>query len=258
MAFRSAAGRCRYGNEEADVRRVVAALVVVAAGGCGDAAEPVIDVGDPAGYAPQVDPAGFGGAIDNPYWPLVPGARRVFEGRSEGEAERIEVAVLEETRDVMGIRATVVRDTVFVDGELVEDTFDWYAQDGDGNVWYLGEDSTEYEGGEAVSTAGSWEGGVDGALPGVVMWADPRVGQAYRQEFYEGEAEDVVEVLRTGQSVTVPAGTFDDVLVTREWNPLEPDVVEEKSYAPGVGVILERKVEGGEEVVELIEFTPAP
>lgn len=216
----------------------------------------MIDVGDPGDYAPAIDAADFGDKVDNPYWPLEPGTSWVYEGRADGEVERIEVTVLSETRQVLGITATVVRDTVTVDGELVEDTFDWYGQDADGNVWYLGEDSTEYEDGEAVSTAGSWEAGVDGALAGIVMWADPQVGQAYRQEFYEGEAEDVAEVIRTGESVTVAAGSFDGVLVTREWNPLEPGVVEEKSYAPGVGVVLERKVEGGEEVVELIAHDP--
>ena len=175
---------------------------------------------------------------------------------SDGELEHIEVVVTDERRQVMGIEAVVVRDTVTVDGELAEDTYDWFAQDADGNVWYLGEESTEYEDGEAVSTEGSWEAGVDGALPGIVMYADPVPGTAYRQEYDEGEAEDVAEGERAGPSVTVAGQDYADVVVIREWNPFEPDVVEDKSYAPGVGTILEEKVAGGDERVELIEHTP--
>lgn len=167
----------------------------------------------------------------------------------EGGGERIEVMVLTDTRPVMGITATVVRDTVTEGGQLIEDTFDWFAQDVDGNVWYLGEESVEFRNGEPVSTAGSWEAGVDGALPGIIMPANPTVGQAYRQEYYVGEAEDMAEITATGQHVEVPLGTFDDVLVTREWTPLQPRTDERKYYAPGVGVI---KESGG---AELVEFT---
>jgi hypothetical protein len=223
----------------------------------GDAvAEPVIDPGDGGDYQPDIEAADFVDRIDNPYLPFLPGARWVYEGESEGELERIEVEVLDERREVFGVDAVVVQDQVFVDGELVEDTRDWYAQDREGNVWYLGEETAEYEDGEVVSTEGSWEAGVDGALPGIVMPADPQPGDVYRQEFYEGEAEDMAEVLRTDDQATVPAGTFDDVVTTREWTPLEPDVVEEKHYARGVGVIFENKVTGDGERVDLIEFTP--
>ncbi|HEX6424142.1 MAG TPA: hypothetical protein VFZ79_11725 [Acidimicrobiales bacterium] len=220
------------------------------------ATAPVIDPGDGGDYAPDVDPADFGGPIDNPYLPLLPGARWVYEGTSEGEAERIEVVVTGERRRVMGIDAVVVRDTVTVDGELVEDTDDWFAQDADGNVWYLGEASTEYEGGEPVGTEGSWEAGAGGALPGVVMPAEPTVGLAYRQEYDEGEAEDLAEVLALDGRATVSGETYDDLLVTREWNPLEPATVEEKSYAAGTGLVLEVVTAGGEGRVELVEFTP--
>ena len=236
------------------MRRVVVLAVALplVLTACGGDSEPKIDVGDPAEYTVTLSPADFVERIDNPWLPWVPGSRWVYEGRDGDEVERIEVEVLNETRLVNGVTATVVRDTVTVDGELTEDTFDWYAQDTDGNVWYLGEDSTEYEDGEAVSKAGSWEWGVDGALPGIIMWAEPQVGTAYRQEFYEGEAEDVAEVARRGETVTVVAGTYDGVIVIREWNPMEPAVVEEKYLAAGTGVILEQKVEGGTERVELI------
>lgn len=232
--------------------------------GSGDAARststtaaPVIDPGDGGDYRPRIDPADFVDVVDNVYMPLRPGVRWVYEGMEGGERERVEVVVTGERRRILGIDAVVVRDTVTSGGALVEDTFDWFAQDRAGNVWYLGEDSKEYENGEVVSTAGSWEAGVDGALPGIVMRASPSVGHAYRQEYYRGEAEDLAEVVRTGEDVSVPAGDFSDVLVVREWNPLEPDVVEEKSYAPGVGLVLERKVKGGDGRAELVEHVPA-
>ena len=216
---------------------------------------PVVDPGDGGNYDPEIDPASFVDVIDNPYLPLSVGSRWVYEGESDGEVERIEVVVTGDRKEVMGISAFVIRDTVSVGGEVVEDTLDWFAQDADGNVWYLGEESKDYEDGEVVSTKGSWEAGVDGALPGIVMPAEPAVGDAYRQEFYAGEAEDMMEILEVGTSVEVPAGNYDDVLVTEDWNPLEPDVVENKYYARGVGVVREEKVGGGE-AAELVEFTP--
>lgn len=226
-----------------------------AAGDATGPEQPVIDPGDGGNYEPDVDPADFGGPIDNPYLPLLEGARWVYEGTSDGEAERIEVTVTGETREVMGIEATVVRDTVTAGGELVEDTDDWFAQDADGNVWYLGEDSKEYENGEVVSRAGSWEAGVDGALPGIVMPADPEVGQAYRQEYLAGEAEDLAEVVALDGRDTVAGEEYEDLLVIEEWNPLEPETVEHKSYAAGIGVVVEMVTAGGEGRMELVEFT---
>jgi len=233
------------------------AVVVLAAACGGSGSEAVIDPGDGGDYSVTLDPADFVAVIDNPWMPFVPASRWVYEGGDGVEVEHIEVVVLSETRVVMGITATVVRDTVTVDGELVEDTYDWYAQDAAGNVWYLGEDSKEYEAGEVVSTGGSWEAGVDGALPGIVMEADPQVGDAYRQEYYGGEAEDMAEVVRTGVAETVTFGAFDDLVVTEEWTPLSPDVVEEKYYASGIGVVLEITVRGGSGRIELIEYRPA-
>jgi hypothetical protein len=221
----------------------------------GAGGEPVIDPGDGGDYRPTLDPATVADRIDNPYLPLLPGARWVYEGTSSEGQERIEVAVLDERRSVMGIDAVVVRDTVSTDGQVIEDTYDWYTQDAEGNVWYLGEETAEYEDGQVVSTEGSWAAGVDGALPGVVMWAQPRPGQAYRQEFYRGQAEDLAEVLTVGERVTVAGSTYDDAVVIREWNPLEPDVVEVKSYAPGVGPVLEEQTAGGDDRVVLAQYT---
>ncbi len=233
------------------VSAVVAALGVAA---CGDSSTTTVS----AVLEPLPPVSEFSSAIDNPYLPWLPGSRWVYEGREGDDVERIEVEVLSDTRPVMGVEAAVVRDTVTLDGELIEDTFDWYLQDADGNVWYVGEDSKEYEDGEVATTAGSWEAGVDGAQAGIIMYADPaaHVGTVYYQEYYEGEAVDQGEVVRVGETVTVPAGTFEDVIVVLERNPLEPGVLEEKYVAPGVGVVLEAVIEGGDERVELLEFTP--
>ncbi len=223
--------------------------------GCG--AEPVIDPGDGGDYEVQVKPADFVATIDNPWLPFRPGSRWTYAGREGDRKERIEVLVTDDTREVMGITATVVREREWLDGRLVEDTFDWYAQDHDGNVWYLGEDTREFTKGGGVSTAGAWEAGVDGGLPGIIMLADPRVGEAYRQEYLPDEAEDMAEVIRRGASVSVPFGSFERVLVTKEWTPLEPSVVEQKYYDRGVGLILEETVRGGSARTELIDYSPA-
>ena len=211
----------------------------------------MIDPGDGGEYSVDLDPADFTTVIDNPWLPLLPGNRWVYEG----EGERTEVTVTDRTRVVMGIEAVVVVDQVFEDGELVEDTEDWFAQDAEGNVWYVGEETAEYEDGEIVSTEGAWEAGVDGALPGIVMPADPQPGQAYRQEYYEDEAEDMAEVVRLDGTASVPAGDYTDLVVIEEWTPLEPDVVEEKYYAAGIGPVLEETVVGGSERNELLEHS---
>jgi hypothetical protein len=206
-------------------------------------------------YAPKIDPAEFSTTIDNPYFPLTPGARWVYESETSEGLERIVVEVTDDTRDVMGVRTAVVRDTVTLDGVVIEDTFDWYAQDAEGNVWYFGEDTREFENGVAVNTKGAWEAGIDGAQPGIVMKADPEVGDRYRQEYYKGEAEDEAKVLALDASVDVPFGVFGDVLKTRDFTLLEPTVVEQKFYANGIGVVQERMVKGGSQLTVLVEHT---
>jgi hypothetical protein len=226
------------------------AAVAVAVGACENS---------PTGpdYDPMIDPADFVTAVTNPFFPLVPGTTYNFEGETDDGTETVVVEVLHETRVILGITATVVRDRVFVDGELIEDTFDWFAQDNEGNVWYLGEDSKEIENGVVVSTEGSWESGVDGAQPGIIMWGDPaaHLGEEYRQEFYEGEAEDWGKVVAMGQSVDVPHGSFTGCIKTEDWSGLEPGSLENKYYCPGIGTTLEVKVGGGERV-ELIDVNP--
>jgi hypothetical protein len=230
-------------------------VVGLALAGCGGPDKPVIDPGDGGQYSVVLDPADFVADIDNPWMPFTPGHRWLY--RVDG-GQRIEVEVTHQTRTILGITATVVRDTETQGGQPVEDTFDWYAQDRDGNVWYMGEDTKEYKNGQVVSTAGSWEAGVDGALAGVIMRADPQVGDAYRQEYYRGQAEDMAKVLRTGASESVPLRTFDGLLVTQEWSPLEPKVVEEKYYAKGLGLVLEKTVRGGSDRTELLSYQAAP
>jgi hypothetical protein len=205
--------------------------------------------------AVDIDPADFTTEIDHPYWPMTPGTRWVYEETdAEGTTQQVEVTVTDETRTIMGVDARVVHDVVTEDGQTIEDTFDWYAQDSDGNVWYLGEDTKEFENGEVVSTAGSWEAGMDGAQPGIVMPADPRDGMAYRQEYYPGEAEDNGEVLSVEEFVEVPFGSFQDVVMTKDTTPLEPDVLEYKFYAPGVGPVLTVQVSGGFGLESLVEM----
>jgi hypothetical protein len=182
-------------------------------------------------YAPHINPAEFTTTIDNEYFPMKPGTTFVYEGG----AERDEMTVTHDTKKVMGVECVVVDDRAWEGGKLIEQTYDWFAQDKKGTVWYFGEDTKEYENGKVVSTKGSWEAGVDGAKPGIIMQADPKVGQSYRQEYYEGEAEDMARVLSSNASVTVPYGSFDKVIETKEWTPLEPGFYEKKYYARGVG-----------------------
>ena len=205
-------------------------------------------------HAPNIDPSNFVGEVDNKYFPLAPGTTFVYEGKDEEGFERIEVTVTNGTKRVMGVDCVVLRDRVWIDRKVVEDTFDWHAQDKEGNVWYFGENSREIENGEVVSTEGSWEAGVDGAEPGILIKADPKVGETYRQEYYPGEAMDMGKVLSLDESATVPYGSFDHLLMTKDWNPLEPAAgVAHKYYAPGIGKIQEVYVEGPAEKVELID-----
>jgi hypothetical protein len=207
------------------------------------------------GYAPKIDPADFSTTIDNPYLPLTPGARWVYEGRTKGGLERIEVVVTDQAKTVMGVDVVVVHDTVTLEGVVIEDTFDWFAQDSDGSVWYFGEDTTEFEGGVPVGKKGAWEAGVDGALPGIAMLAHPEVGDRYRQEYARGVAEDRASVVSTTSKAEVPFGTFAHLVKTRDVNPLDPGPVEHKFYAKGVGLVLERELRGGSGRVELVEHT---
>jgi hypothetical protein len=210
----------------------------------------------PQGSDPvTLDPADFVTQIDNPYWPMAPGSKWVYrESDIKGSAVRVDVTVTSRTRQISGIAATVVHDKVSDHGELIENTFDWYAQDECGNLWYLGENTKEYENGKIVSTEGSWEHGVNGAFAGVVVPADPQVGMSYRQEYYAGEAEDVASILSVDEQAQVPFGHFRDVLLTKDFTTLERRVLEYKLYARGVGPVLVLGISGGSDREDLIHF----
>ena len=229
-------------------------VLVVAAGGCGGDEQPALPQGsDPI----ELDPADFSSQIDHPFFPMRPGSRWVYEEKDvDGSVQRVEVTVTGRTKTIMGVEARVVHDVVTEDGQVKEDTLDWYAQDKAGNLWYLGEDTKEFEDGKVSSTEGSWEAGVDGALAGILLPAEPEVGMAYRQEYYEGEAEDRAKVVSVDEHADVPYGSFDGVLQTEDTTPLEPDLVERKYYAKDVGPVLAVAVSmdsRGRE--ELISFT---
>jgi hypothetical protein len=194
---------------------------------------------------PEFDPHDFVARIDNRYFPLQPGTRFVYRGTEDGEAERVVTDVTHGQKTILGVKVVVVLDRVYLSGSLKEQTLDWYAQDEDGNVWYLGEDSKEYENGKVISTAGSWEAGKNGARAGVIMLAHPHVGQSYQQEFAAGVAEDRARVVQRNARVSVPYGTFKHCLKTEDTTPLEPGAKEVKLYCRGVGLVKGDDVAGG-------------
>ncbi len=207
-------------------------------------------------YGVNLTPADFVDVVDNPYFPLPPGAKWEYEIREGNGSKQMDtLEVLKDKREVNGVRATVVRDTVSSGNKIVEDTFDWFAQDKYGNVWYVGESVDNYLAGILVNHAGSWEWGVDGALPGIIMWADPsaHINEEYHQEYYVGKAEDMGQVLSVNESLTVPFGSFDHVVKTLDFSNIET-AKEQKFYAPGLGLLKEMDVNGNEEVV-LVKFT---
>jgi hypothetical protein len=205
-------------------------------------------------YMSHIYPENFVSTINNPFLVLTPGSTFIYTGETEEGTERVEIEVLSETRTVMGITCVVVRDRAFLENELIEDTYDWFAQDKDGNVWYFGEHVDNYEDGVVANHYGSWEAGVDGAQPGIIMLGNPVIGLHYRQELYIGEAEDEGEVVSKNESVTVPAGTFSGCLKIKETNPLDPESLEYKYYANGVGLVWVEKIQNPVETEELISF----
>ncbi|HZC29188.1 MAG TPA: hypothetical protein VE269_05560, partial [Gaiellaceae bacterium] len=206
-------------------------------------------------YAPSIDPTNFVARVDNPLWPLERGTTFHYVGTRGRTPQTDDEVVTHRTERILGVRCTVVRDTVSQHGRPVERTFDFYAQDRQGNVWYMGEDSFERHRGRFVKASDSWRSGVNGAKPGIIMPARPRPGDAYRQEYYPpGQALDEAHVVGYRGPVTVPYGRFARSLVTQEFSPLEPQT-EEKYYALGVGEILERVVKGQHEEFRLVRVS---
>jgi hypothetical protein len=215
----------------------------------------------PQGSSPfDINPADFTSIVTNPYFPLTPGRRMTYkETAADGTQTQAVIIVLDQTKKIAnGVLARVVRDTVTGNGKVVEDTFDWFAQDRDGNVWYFGEQTAEFDNGTVTGTQGSFEAGVGGALAGVAVPAHPQQGMTYRQEYYQDQAQDNGEVLSTEEFAQVPAGLFRDVLLTRDSTPLEPDLLEYKLYAKGVGAVLILHASGGGGRDELISVDTAP
>ena len=208
-------------------------------------------------YAPTIRPANFVATVDNPYWPLKPGTTFHYKGVRGSTPQRDDETVTHRTKRILGINCTVVRDTVSEHGRAVERTFDYYAQDKHGNVWYMGERSLERKNGHGpfIKASDSWQSGVNGGKPGIIMPGNPQVGDAYRQEYYPpGKALDQARVLSTTGSLTVPFGSFNGLLVTSERSPLEPQT-EQKYYAPGTGEIAEKVVKGHHEQFQLVSIT---
>lgn len=236
------------------------ALIALWISGCDDNDENSnVEVINPSElpYNVEIDPTNFETTdiSGNSYFPLIEGNTYVYEGVDEdGSTVRVEDKISTNTKQIMGVTCVVVENREWISGELVEETYDWYGQDLSGNVWYFGEDSNDIENGEVVSNSGSWEAGVDGALPGIIMLAEPQPGMWYRQEYYENEAEDVANILGYISNLSVPYGSYQNVLQIAEWTPLEPDVLEYKYFAAGIGMLRAEAVEGDSGYEELTEI----
>jgi hypothetical protein len=216
-----------------------AALTALAAVGAGTAAQPR-----------------FSAHVDNPWFPLEPGTVYRYRGVKDGKPSHETLAVTRRTVVVDGAPCIEVTDRLWVDGYLVERTTEWYAQDAAGNVWYFGENTAELNRqGKVTSTSGAWRAGRDGARPGIFMFAKPQVGRAAQQEFSKGQAEDHFQVVALRSAVRVPWGRSSSALLTKEWTPLEPGVLDHKYYVRGVGTVLEQTVKGGNERNELISVS---
>ena len=204
-------------------------------------------------YNPVIDPANFVSEITNPYFPMTPGTVFKFEGTRDGVARRDDMTVTAETKVIMGVTTVVVRDVASSNTEIVEKTVDWYAQDKDGNVWYFGEDTAEYANGKVTSTDGTWMAGVDGALPGLIMQAAPKVGEGYRQEYRPGVAEDYAKVIKTDATAGGPSGKYTNVVVTEDTDLLDKAKFEHKWFAPNVGPIGTDGMVGGHHEIRTLK-----
>jgi len=211
-------------------------------------------VGRPHAAGAAIDPANFDAPVANPYFPLEPGTVSIYRGTEDGARLVEHLIVTDRSEPILGVDTVVVRDVLYEEGRLREKTIDWYANDDDGPTWYFGEATATYDRhGNVESTEGSWRAGVDGAVPGIIMPANPRPTDAYRQEFLRGHAEDQAWIVANHETARTPAGIFRDVVRSYEWTRLEPGVVSLKRYAPGYGIVVERDVAGGTEHLVLVE-----
>ncbi len=210
----------------------------------------VAGAGEP--YRPAIVPANFTHVVRNPYFPLVPGTTAVFLEQFGREKRENKIAVTGETKTVMGVKCVVVRDTVTLDGVLKEDARTYFAQDKQGTVWFFGEAAKEFLTFGRVSAEGSWEAGVQGAQPGIVMPARLKIGERFRMEYLANVAEDIGQIAALGEAMTVPFGAFKDCVRMREWSMLESGT-SRKWYAKGVGLVKAESTDG--EVSTLISIT---
>jgi hypothetical protein len=246
-----------------------AAVIAAIVSGCGGSSggSSTTSVGAPSSasqlapihgkYSPTIDPSNFVSTIDNKYWPLEPGTTYHYKGVRGTTPQTDNETVTNQTRNILGIASTAVRDVVSEHGKPVERTMDYYAQDKQGNVWYMGEDSFETNAqGKMVRASDSWLSGVKGGEPGIIMPGNPQPGDAYRQEYYPpGQALDEARVLSLNGTTTVPyGGTHKGLLVTSERSPLEPQT-ERKYYSPGLGEVMEKVVKGHHEEFRLVNVT---
>jgi hypothetical protein len=199
-----------------------------------------------------LNPRDFVRVIDNPYYPLPVGRTLIYRGVRDGQTQTDRVHVTSRTKVLEGITATAVSDVARHNGKLLEKTTDWFAQDKQGNVWYLGEDTAAYLPNGQIDRSGSWQAGVHDGEPGIIMLAHPQVPDAYRQEFLRGQAEDAAWIVNKGGSVRVPFGVVHRILTSLEFTRLEPGVIDQKIYAPGIGIVRELSQKGPLEVARLV------
>jgi hypothetical protein len=233
---------------------VVAALATTLTVAALGAAEPVATARSCL-RPPAALPKTFVRHVDNLYFPLRPGTTFTYRGKLDGKPATDVVTVTRRTKTILGVPITVVRDRVLVRGEVVEDTFDWFAQDASGNVWYFGEDTKEFENGRVVTTQGSWQAGVHNARAGVFMPAVPRVGRTLKQEDAKNVAEDCSRVVALNAAVTTPFVSSRRALKTEEFSLLERGVLDNKFYVRGIGLVKEQTVQGGSDVLRLVSIT---
>jgi hypothetical protein len=232
-------------------RNIIAlALIAIAAAACGSS-----QASGPSTTTSEAKYSGFSADVTNPWFPLRPGSVYRYRGVKDGKPSRDVVVVTHRTRTIDGAPCVSVSDRLYLSRRLEERTTDWYSQDARGNVWYFGEATAELDAnGKVKDTSGSWLAGVHGAKPGLFMFAHPRPGLAGRQEYLKGEAEDHFKIVSMHERVVVPYRSFRGTMLTKEWTPLEPGVIDHKYYASGIGTVLERTVKGGQEVNELVFF----
>jgi hypothetical protein len=232
-----------------------ATMLIVPAAASAGASCPLPKFGPGRTYHPHINPANFSPNVTNQLFPLTPGTTLVYTGTKDGKKALDLFATTSRTKTIDGVRTRVVEDRLYLDNLLEERTSDYYAQDRCGNVWYFGEDTAELDRhGHVVSTEGSFHAGVDGAQPGVFMQAHPQVGRKFRQEWYQGHAEDIFKVIDLSAPVTVPYGSFRHALRTAETTALEPGVLDNKYYVRGIGEVAELSVTGPREALKLVEI----